>query len=396
MIAMSNDSGLFRTREQLEADGWRIEGNVFRKEEDGRLREHLPLYEAKMVHQFDHRWATYDGDKTRDLTLAEKQDPHRVVLSRYWVDAREVYLRTADLPKGLLDALRAGNVEFGADCASIVEEFALSPHDGDGAPEDVDEYLKRCSPRWLMGWRDICRSTDERTFIGGIVPHAGIGHKFQLMIPVATGRSAAVLMGSCGSFVFDFTVRQKTGGTSLSYFTMKQVAVLAPGAYTEADFAFIVPRVIELVYTAWDLQPFAQDCGRDGPPFRWDEERRFLIRAELDAAFFHLYLPSTPDGRWAPARGDAWAPATETAEELAALTAHFPTPRDAVEYVLGTFPIVRRNDEQRHGEYRTKRVILDVYDAMQEARASGRPYRTRLDPPPGDARCRHPPREAAP
>ena len=75
---MSNDSGLFRTREQLEADGWRLGGNVFRKEEDGRLREHLPLYEAKMVHQFDHRWATYDGEKTRDLTLAEKQDPNRV------------------------------------------------------------------------------------------------------------------------------------------------------------------------------------------------------------------------------------------------------------------------------------------------------------------------------
>lgn len=393
MIDMSNDSGLFLTREELEADGWRLGGNVFRREEGGRLRERLPLYEAKMVHQFDHRWATYDGEKTRDLTLAEKQDPNCVVLPRYWIDAREVWLRTANLPRDLLDALRTGIINNDVD--SIVKDFALPLHDGDGAPADAEEYLKRCSPHWLMGWRDICRSTDERTFIGGIVPRAGVGHKFQLMIPVATSRSAAVLMGSCSSFVCDFTVRQKTGGTSLSYFTMKQVAVLAPDAYTEADFAFIVPRVIELVYTAWDLQPFAQDCGWNGPPFRWDEERRFMLRAELDAAFFHLYLPATPDGRWEPARREVGAQKTETTEQLAVLTKHFPTPRDAVAYVLETFSMVKRKDMQRYGEYRTKRVILDVYDTLQEARSSGRPYRTRLDPPPADARCRHPPGEAA-
>lgn len=404
MIDMSNDSGLFRTREQLEADGWRLGGNVFRKEEDGRLREHLPLYEAKMVHQFDHRWATYDGGKTRDLTLAEKQDPNRVVLPRYWVDAREVYLRTADLPKGLLDALRAGNVEFGADYASIVEEFALPPHDGDGDPADVDEYLKRCSPRWLMGWRDITNSTNERTLVGGVFPMSAVGNNLPLWMPSVD--DAELLSSVLSSLVCDFVARLKVGGTHLNFFIAEQIAVLSPATFQQPSSCWgtdttirewLRPRNLELAYTAWDLQPFAQDCGRDGPPFRWDEERRFLIRAELDAAFFHLYLPSTPDGRWAPARGDArGAPATETAEELAALTAHFPTPRDAVEYVLGTFPIVRRNDEQRHGEYRTKRVILDVYDALQEARVSGRPYRTRLDPPPGDARCRHPPREAAP
>ena len=33
--------------------------------------------------------------------------------------------------------------------------------------------------------------------------------------------------------------------------------------------------------------------------------------------------------------------------------------------MLETFPIVKRKDEQAHGEYHTKRVILDIYDAMQ-------------------------------
>jgi hypothetical protein len=53
--------------------------------------------------------------------------------------------------------------------------------------------------------------------------------------------------------------------------------------------SWIEPRVIELVYTAWDVQPFAIDFGYNCPPFRWNEERRFLLRSELDAAYFHLY-----------------------------------------------------------------------------------------------------------
>jgi hypothetical protein len=56
--------------------------------------------------------------------------------------------------------------------------------------------------------------------------------------------------------------------------------------------------------------------------------------------------------------------------------------RDDVDYILETFPIVKRKDEQAHGEYRTKRVILDIYDAMQQAMETGTPYHTRLDPPP--------------
>ena len=63
--------------------------------------------------------------------------------------------------------------------------------------------------------------------------------------------------------------------------------------------------------------------------------------------------------------------------------------RDDVDYVLNTFPIVRRREEQRLGEYRTKRLILERYDAMVAADAVGREYETPLDPPPGDRRAAH-------
>lgn len=119
---------------------------------------------------------------------------------------------------------------------------------------------------------------------------------------------------------------------------------------------WILPRVLELTYTAWDLEAFGRDVGYDGPPFRWDPDRRFLLRCELDAAFFHLYGIS----------------------------------RDDADYILETFPIVRKNDEKAHGEYRTKRVILDIYDELALASRTGRPYVSRLDPPPADPRVAHP------
>ena len=111
---------------------------------------------------------------------------------------------------------------------------------------------------------------------------------------------------------------------------------------------FVYERALELSYTAWDLEPFARDLGYDGPPFRWDPERRFLLRCELDAAFFHLYGIG----------------------------------RDDVDYIMETFPIVKRKDEAAHGEYRTKRVILEIYDQMSRAADTGQPYRTPHDPPP--------------
>jgi hypothetical protein len=143
------------------------------------------------------------------------------------------------------------------------------------------------------------------------------------------------------------------------------LAVLLPNAFAQIPL-FLGPsrsfaaRVLELVYTADDLAPLARDCGYDGPPFAWDEARRFEIRCELDAAFFHLYLPAEANGEWRMADG-------ETAEQLVALRKHFPTPRDAVGFIMDQFPIVRQKDEQAHGRYRTREHILEVYDAMLAA-----------------------------
>jgi hypothetical protein len=173
-----------------------------------------------------------------------------------------------------------------------------------------------------------------------------------------------MFVANMNSFALDYAARQKVGGTHMSNFILKQLPVLARPKYRQScawgaqggTFAsWIMPRVLELSYPAWDLESFAKDCGYNGPPFRWDSERRFLIRCELDAAFFHLY-------------GIA---------------------REDVDYIMDTFPIVRRKDEELYGAYRTKDTILEIYDALADAVRTGQPYQTRLNPPPADPSMAH-------
>jgi hypothetical protein len=325
MLHMANDSGLFKTRAELEGAGMRLEGNRF----VGDSGTYVPLVEAKMVHHFDHRFGTYEGQTTAqdnqgklpELDAHAHADPHRITLPYYWVAEGEVSSRLGD----------------------------------------------RWNKGWLLGWRDICRGTDQRTVIASLIPRAAVGHTTPLMFPDVRPGHCACLYASLCSLALDYTARQKVGGTHLTYAYLKQLPVLAPSAYDGqspwqrgvAARDWLLPRVLELTYTAWDLEPFATDVGWEGPPFRWDPARRFLLRCELDAAFFHLYGLS----------------------------------RDDTDYVMDTFPIVRKNDEKAHGEYRTKRVILEIYDEMQEAIRTGRPYQTRLDPPPADPTCCHPRRD---
>ena len=94
MFHMSNDSGLFHTLRELVGEGWRLEGNIFVRGQE----RYLPLYEAKLFHQYDHRFATFQGvgeqalrgGNARAMAKEEKEDPEAVVIPRYWVAEDEV------------------------------------------------------------------------------------------------------------------------------------------------------------------------------------------------------------------------------------------------------------------------------------------------------------------
>jgi hypothetical protein len=324
MFQMANDSYLFRTREQLEGDGWILKGNIYVKDEE----TCLPLYEGKMISHFDHRFGTYEGQtqaqakqgKLPELTEKQHSNPYLLTIPRYWI-------HESHMPNLMKDGRKA-----------------------------------------LLVFRDVVRSTDIRTAMFSILPAMPCSHKIPIVVLNSKYSRELTYLSTCfSSFILDYLARQKLGGISMSFFILKQLPVFPPSHYatickwdkTVSLGDWISPRALELTYTAWDLEPFAKDCGYNGLPFRWNEERRFLLRCELDAAYFHLYGIE----------------------------------RDDVDYIMDTFPIVKRKDEKQYGEYRTKRVILEIYDEMKRAMETGEPYRTRLEPPPADAAVAHGPRE---
>lgn len=402
MFHMSADSDLFHTHEQLYDQGAQLEGSQFHL--DG--TRYLPLYEAKMVHHYDHRFATYetDGETTRDCTLAEKQQPDYAPLTRYWVEEREVLLRTADMPRPVLDGLKkqnsekleealrhwlagqlavrnqleqatellgtklvkAGNTadmfaatEFtkeGLAARKMAEDHPITDSELDDwlteftVSQDyaqlVEARLEERSPRYLIGWRDICRSTDERTVIAGVVPLVGTGDTFLLMFPkVADKKKLTGLVAEQCSLVHDYIARQKIGGTHLKYHVKKQITTLPPDTYSEADLTYIVPRVLELTYTSHDLTPFARDLGYDGEPFDWEPDRRHQLRCELDAYYARLYDLSRDELRYILDPADVMGP----------------------DYPSVTFPGLKRKEIAEYGEYLTQRRVLEAFDQLVAA-----------------------------
>jgi hypothetical protein len=314
MFDMANDSHLF-----LANGEWGMANGGEGAGHSPFATHHSPLYEAKLIHQFDHRWATYGADgASRDVTPAEKADPAFTVTPRYWVGAAEVDKRLAD---------------------------------------------KGWTRGWLMGWRDICRATDERTVIAAVVPRTAIGNKIPLILPSekVSPRQVAALLANLSALCFDFAARQKIGGTTLNYFIAKQLPVLPPDFYSEDDLAFIAPRVLELTYTAHDLAPWAEDLGYAGEPFVFDAERRARLRAELDAWYARAYGLSRDDLCY-------------VLDPEAAMGAGYPSE---------TFRVLKQNEMRAFGEYRTARLVLEAFSRMELAEARGEPYVSLLDPPPG-------------
>ncbi|WP_333894662.1 Eco57I restriction-modification methylase domain-containing protein [Mycolicibacterium gadium] len=282
MFDMANDAHLFHTRDELESDGWELNGNIF---ERGKQRM-LPLYEAKMIHHYDHRWATYERDGTvRDVTLEEKQHPDFVVMPRYWVSEKEVEAKL------------------------------------DG----------KWDKDWFLGWRRIARSTDERTLICDVLGGVAMGDSIFLLLPAAA-EDGCFIQAAMSSYVLDFVLRQKMGGTNASFFLVEQVPVPPPSA--KADYSYLsggMPRWVSSRVEMLERVPRMSEFDK--------------LRAELDALFFRIYGVE----------------------------------RDDVDFIMETFPIVKRKDIAAHGEYRTKRMILEIYDAMTQAEATCVPYESQFE-----------------
>jgi hypothetical protein len=295
--------------EHTEENPWGIwfKQGLFNMTTDSKLfkinsqHNHMPLYEAKLIWHFDHHWATFDGDDTRELTNTERNNPYFKIRPRYWVPESEVMAQLGDWRWN-----------------------------------------------WFLGFRDVTNATNERTAIFSIIPKVGVGHNLPLMFVRAIEKIPCFL-GNMNSLIFDYIARQKVGGVHLTFMYLKQLPILPPNLYTPVDIAYIAPRVLELVYTAYDLKPFAEDMGYFSEPFKWDEERRALLRAELDAYYARLY----------------------------GLT------RDELRYILDpkevygedfpgeTFRVLKDKEIRLYGEYRTRRLVLEAWDKLEGVEVTG-------------------------
>ncbi len=376
LFNMSNDSHLFRTSEQLERHRYQRIGNRYCKGN----RVYLPLYEAKMIWHYDHRFGTYEGVTSRSSTHLPKPkaeqhaDPAFLVQPWYWVPAKE-----------------------------------------------VERRLNAWQRQWLIGFRDVTNATNERTAIFSLLPRTGVGNKAPLIFSKTQSAAfAALQLANFSALVFDFTARQKAGGTSLNFFIVRQFPILPPSAYNFEDVLFILPRVLELTYTAWDIKPFADDVWRDAaeklrsairdqweanaaatggghswelpewitaypeietdpargiplPPFKWEEERRARLRAELDAYYARLYGLTRKQLRY------ILDPADLTPKELEDILDPWEEIRDPLDpagyaerqeksdFPGETFRVLKEKEQRQYGEYRTRRLILEAYAQLESA-----------------------------
>jgi hypothetical protein len=198
----------------------------------------------------------------------------------------------------------------------------------------------------VLVFKDVTSPTNARTMIAAFVPATALGNTLPAILPDMPHSSgiyrsnAAVWLGNLNSLIFDYVARQKVQGQHLNWYIVEQLPVIPTEAYArrwgpQTAAQIIREDVLHLTYTADDMAAFARDQGYEGPPFRWDEDDRLRRRARLDALFFHLYGLD----------------------------------REAAEYVLGTFPIVKREEEERWGHFRSRDLIL----AYMAALAAGAP-----------------------
>lgn len=300
----------------------------------------IPMYEAKMIWQFDHRFGTYEGLSNRSSTHLPTPRPDQysssffVMKPWYWIPADEMASR-----------------------------------------------LPSWERKWLLGFRDITHAANERTAIFTILPFVGTDFTIRLAFPKETARWISCIIANANSLTFDYVCRQSVAGTHLADYITKQLPTFPPTLYTPIDLEFIVPRVLELVYTAWDVKPFSDDVWREAddvfkseikkqwetnrvatgghiwnppewaeiaedgiplPPFKWDETRRATLRAQLDAYYAKLYGLTRNELRYILDPKEVYGP----------------------DFPGETFRVLKEKEEKQYGDYRTRRLVLQAWDRL--------------------------------
>ena len=323
MLDMSNDSYLFRTYAQLTELGATLNGNTFTTV-DGET--YVPLYEGKMIWHYNHHYGSWpiEGERPNSINMpseTELANPDSCIMPWYWVP---------------LSAVNDRLVKYDKD-GNIVWEW---------------------KHKWMFAFRDIARSVDMRTFIIAPIPDAiGVGNTATLLYAERGCMPGAALCGMLSSLIFDYTTRQKIGGTHTSINYVKQFPALTPDQIPSAMQWQIVKRVAELCYFNHDMDNWASELWEEmneeqraelpqlgaQQPWIYNPERRAILQAELDAIFAHLYGLNTEDLRYILDPEDVCGKGC----------------------INETFRVLKDNEIRQYGEYRTKRLVLEAWNKFE-------------------------------
>ena len=194
--------------------------------------------------------------------------------------------------------------------------------------ENATEIILNRRWKWFIGFRDITNSTNERTMLLTVIPVSAVSNKLPLIIPKDDKFDPALFISQYSSLPFDYIARQKVSGTNINFFIINQFVTIPRNFYPSKIATQISTIVTKLTCSASSLIDFSHNLSSKHPFYPWDENLRFNLKCELDAIYAHLY-------------------------ELT---------RDELDYILETFPIVKRKDMEKYGRYRTKDTILQLFD----------------------------------
>ncbi len=269
-------------------------------------KQHLePMYEGKLFWQFDHRFASFKEAKNNGkepdattVTNEEKEQSSFTIQPRYWVSN------------------------------SAIQDKLVA---------------KNWSKPWLISWRDIARSTDERTLIATVLPSRyALGGTIQTILPNVSSQLAACLLATLNSLVVDYVQRIKQSGMHCNLLYVRQLPILPPEAFKDQDVAFICERVAKLTRTADDIN---EVWLTDYPAYTFQSpEKRLQIRCELDAYIARMYGLTREEMHYIIDPADAMNDPT------------FPSV---------TFPGLKNKEIKLYGEYRTQRLVLKAFDDLE-------------------------------
>lgn len=267
----------------------------------------VPLYEGKLIHQFDDRYATYEVNKKgvlaeRDVLPSEKTEDYAIT-PRYWVNSSDV--------------------------------------------QKVWKEKGYDKPR-VLGFRDIASATNERTLIvTALTSKYGYGNTLPLIIPDSSIaiEDSICLIGILNSLVVDYCVRLKVNGAHINLYIIKQIPVINNKYLTEADRKFIVPRVSKLICGSAEICRAWEVSKKDMNSVN----QRLSIRCEVDAYIAQRYGLTRKDLEFILDPSEA----------------------ETEDYPSVTFPGLKKKEMKLYGEFRTRRLVLEAFDKLEKYGVEG-------------------------